>query len=133
MGSVKVTLVFWFESSAVAFGATKRQSAARLSPVPIPLSSFICLRYSLRLTSTAVMMQPLYVVGLTRDRTPENPAAGIRGVSFKSQCYGIFFRLLASIDRNVAGATLYRLARIFPAQGGRQVALDPVTMVILES
>lgn len=70
-----MTAVLLSSPLAFVFGATRRQSTMRHSPIPNPLSSFICLRDLLRLICTPVMMHPLHVVGFTRGCTPENPAA----------------------------------------------------------
>jgi hypothetical protein len=49
------------------------------------------LHYFLRLTNTAVIMRPLYVVGFTRVRTPETPAASIpwRELNASITCHSI--------------------------------------------
>jgi hypothetical protein len=46
-------------------------------------------------------MRALYAVGITRVRTPENPAAWVRGVFSKTQCYPWASRLLVRIDHSI--------------------------------
>jgi hypothetical protein len=39
----------------------------------------------------AVVMRAFYAAGITRDRTPENPAVWGRGLFFNRQCYACGF------------------------------------------